>query len=78
MKFLGLTRGGADGVIAIFEEGSDFKYFEKIAISSMLKTCSAEQAKQFDLAIKAIDNIQSFDEVPEFESGIPQQASLFG
>lgn len=77
MKFVGITRGGVDGVIAIFEADGHIKYFEKLAIISLLKQASGDYAVELHSAIHALDRVESYDDVPEFESGIPSQPSLF-
>lgn len=77
MKFIGLTRGGADGVIAIIEIGGRERYYEKLALVSLLKNADEDMRGELEKALHAVDSTSDLEEVPEFESGIPTQPSLF-
>ncbi len=78
MKFIGLTRGGTEGVIAIVEVDGDNKYFERIALLSLLEKATNESKLELSKALNELIAVANLEDVPEFEGGIPQQGSLFG
>jgi len=77
LKFVGLTRGGLEGVIAIVECDGSHRYYEKVALLSLIEKASGESLQELEKALTQLNEISNLEDIPEFESGIPQQASLF-
>ena len=78
MKYLGLTRGGNYGAIAILEFDGESRYYDINGLQSLVKnTDSPLHQKELHQAIAALAGIVDYEDVPEFEGGIPQQGMLF-
>lgn len=78
MKYIGLTRGGNNGAIAILEIVGETKYYDINGLNSLIEnTQNIEYKEELNRAIVALESIVDFEDIPEFESGIPQQGMLF-
>jgi len=78
IEFVTLIRGGNDGVLAIINFDGVSKYFEINGVRSLLKQHqSPSQQRELQKAIDAIESIDNFDDIIEFEGGLPVQGSLF-
>ena len=64
-------------MIAIIEYDGDRKYFERVALESLINTKQSGDKKVFQQALHAVVMVESLEDVPEFESSIPEQPSLF-
>ena len=78
MKYLGLTRGGNSGAIAILEFNGEAKYYDSHGLTSLMKNAQDPlHKKELERAIMALEGVVNYEDIPEFESGIPQQGTLF-
>jgi len=78
VKYLGLTRGGNSGAIAIVEFNGEAKYYDLYGLASLMKNAQNPLHKEeLKRAIMALEGIVDYEDIPEFESGIPQQGTLF-
>jgi hypothetical protein len=77
VEFVTITRGGGEGLIAVLDVNGEHKYFELVGLKSLLKTCSANQQLAIQYAVTTMHSIDSVDDIPEFEGGLPVQGSLF-
>ena len=78
IEFITITRGGESGLLAVLNINEEPKYYELAGLNSLLKKYTSEQQQAALLkGIVAIKTTENLDEVPEFEGGLPVQASLF-
>ena len=78
VEFVTITRGGAEGLVAVLEIDGEHKYFDLVGLQSILKTCQNENhALAIQTAMQVMDKITNIDDIPEFEGGLPVQGSLF-
>ena len=78
IEFVTITRGGAEGLLAVMNVNDEHKYYELEGLHSLLKIFTTDEQKYaLKAAITAIEKTVNLDEVPEFEGGLPVQGSLF-
>lgn len=78
MKYLGLTRGGNSGAIVILNINGEDKYYDIYGLNSLCKNAQNPlHQEELRKAVLALENVVNFEDIPEFESGIPQQGALF-
>lgn len=78
MKYIGLTRGGNNGAIAILEVSGETKYYDVNGIVSLSNNSqNVSHKEELKKALTALEGIIDYEDIPEFESGIPQQGMLF-
>ncbi|MGH1541116.1 MAG: hypothetical protein ACRBHB_11885 [Arenicella sp.] len=78
IKFIAITRGGNDGLIAVIEINGEQKYYDQLGVESLQKNdMDAAMQVQLQLALDALSDVDDYDAVPEFEGNIPEQGSLF-
>lgn len=78
MKYLGLTRGGNSGAIAILDISGEVKYYDINGINSLIRnTQNSLHQQQLKQALEALEGVINYEDIPEFEGSIPQQGTLF-
>jgi len=78
IEFLSVIRGGSEGLMAILVMGGEQKYYELAGLKSLLKKYRLPQQQlAVQAAIQAITSNVDLEDVPEFESNLPIQKSLF-
>lgn len=78
IEFVTITRGGAEGLLAVINVNDEHKYYELEGLHSLLKIYTSDEQKcALQEAIMTIEKSVNLDEVPEFEGGLPVQGSLF-